>query len=219
MLAAIVESALRAAAPASITTVIRSWDFFGEDETAQPLLPYLVVSVQNDVPLLIGGPLYTAELAVGIAAHWSDTIRADLETIRGAVRSAVVSLPHVSFAGITIDGVKEISCTEPTFPQEKGDVVCGQNLGFRLWFTAPVTPPAVLDPEPYLIDRRPDGTTYVTADAADPRKIVRYAPAPSGVSLAYAVGDWGARLSLEYSPPLPPLSTSPALNCNQPPSP
>lgn len=204
-----IESALRAAADPSVTAVLRSWDFYDDDSNVQQLLPVLIVSLANDEELGIGFGLYRASCSVSIVVDWASQIRDAFDRIRASVRSVMDSLPGLRIGLTHIDGVRELSCTEPDIVEDKGDVTAVQTLTYSVWFESPRPDPAVLDPTPYLIDRRPDGTTYVTTQAVDPRRIDRYAPS-GATTLVYSqgYGAWSERDTLDYTAPVTPLSTS-----------
>lgn len=206
----LVESALRAAADPSVTGVFRHWDYYEDGSSVQQLLPILVVSVTNDAPYGIGIGLYRASCSVMIVADWASNVRDTFDLIRASVRSVMGSLRGLAAYGVFLSGAREISCTEPDFVNETGDVVLAQILTFQLWFEGPADPPAILDPVPYLIDRDPEtGVTYVTCQAADPRRIDRWTPSGSTLVLAHSYGAWADRASLEYTSPVQPLSTAP----------
>ena len=205
LLQSIVESALRAAADPAVTAVLRSWDYYDPGETVQPLMPLLIVSVTNDRDIGIDLGLYTATVQVSLICDWAPSMRDMYDRVRSSVRSAVHALRGVSLAGLTVDSTREVSCTEPTLIDPDGDVVFGQTLTYTVWFEAPVTPDAVIDPDPYLIDHDAEtGYTYLTTQAADPRRIERW----SGSVFSYAYGAWADRASLHYSSPVPPPTTS-----------
>ena len=211
LLHSIVESALRAGTDPAVTAVLRSWDYYNPGDTVQPLTPLLIVSTTNDRDLGIDLGLYTATAQISLICDWAPSIRDMYDRVRSSVRSVMHALRGVSLAGLTIDSTREVSCTEPTMIDQDGDVVFGQTLTYTLWFEAPVTPDAVIDPEPYLIDRDPTGrVTYITTQSTDPRRIERWTYPDGDVDLmvAYAVGAWTDRASLSYSSPVSPLSTS-----------
>ena len=206
----LVESALRAAADPAVTGVFRSWDFYEDGSSVQELLPILVVSVTNDVPYGIGIGLYRASCSVTIVSDWAPGVRDVFDCVRASVRSVMASLRGLAAYGVILSGAREISCTEPDFVNETGDVVLAQILSFQLWFEGPTAPTAVLDPVLYLIDRDPEtGATYVTCQAQDPRRIDRWTPSGDTLMLAHGFGAWADRASLEYTAPVTPLSTTP----------
>ena len=209
LLSSIAESALRAASDPSVTAVLRGYDYFEPGDTAQPLLPFLSVSVSDAEELVHGGGLWSALLTVTCCIHWSASVRDTLASIRSSVRSVMYALKGTSYGGMSLDGVREQSCRTPDFTQTTGDVVLTQVLTYRVWFEYPPVPPAVLDRVPYLIAHDPaSGATYVTTQAQDPRRIERWLPGPGTLSLSYAFGAWQDRASLAYSSPVTPLSTS-----------
>ena len=119
------------------------------------------------------------------------------------------ALTGAAVSGLMIDGIQEISCTEPEMIDPDGDTVFGQTLSYNLWFEAPVTEDAIIDQEIYLVSRDQEtGYLYTTVQADDPRRITRWADAESPVRVSYAYGAWADRASLEYSDPVTPLSTS-----------
>jgi hypothetical protein len=205
----LVEGALRAAADTSVTAVLRSWDWYDEGTSAQPLMPFLVVAVTDDRPLGIGIPLYTATCQVTLVVDWAPGVRDQFDRIRASVRSVMASLPGLSAAGSTIDGCLESTCSEPSVLEPQGDVVLTQTVVFTLWFSAPLTPPAVVDPEIYLAAFDPaTGFTYTTTQSSDPRRITRWGHTPAGVlELAQGFGAWADRASIAYTAPVTPVST------------
>lgn len=205
---ALIEGALRAAADPSVTAVLRSWDYYEPGDSVQPLMPILVVSVTSDRPLGIGIPYYTASCQIMIVGDWSPDVRDAYDRVRASVRSAMSAAPGLSAYGVTIDGAQEISCTEPDRVDTDGDVVLAQILTYTLWFTAPLPPPAVLDPVPYLVDRDPEtGATYLTEQAEDPRRIERWLPSGAVTQVSYGYGAWDDRANLVYGSPVTPLTT------------
>ena len=212
----IVEAALRAAADPSVTTVLLSWDYYDPGSSVQPIMPILVVALTDDEELGIDFGLFRASCTVSIVADWANGVRDSFDRIRTSVRSVMHALPGLSAGGVTLDGVRELSCTEPEIVSPEGDVVLSQTLAFQIWFSAPVTQDAVLDPEPYLIDVKRDAV-YLTRSASDPRRIERFRKGPPAVSDA-AFGAWADRAGLDYAAPLPPLSTASSLNLHQPPA-
>ena len=204
----LIEGALRAAADPSVTTVLRDWDYYKPGTTAQPLAPFLVVGVTDDLPYGVGIGLYRCTAQVLIAVADSPGIRDDFDRIRESVRSVMASLRGLTAGGVLLSSALEQSCTQPDTITEKGDVIYGQTITFRVWFEAPPTMPAVVDPEIYLCAKDPEtGITYTTTQAADPRRITRWAPLGSGLRVSYGFGAWADRATLSYSSPVQPLST------------
>ena len=202
------ESALRAAADPSITCVLRDWDYYKPGKSAQPLTPFLVVSMTDDTPYGVGIDLYRATYQVKICVTESPSVRNDFDRIRASVRSVMTSAVGLAAYGVHIDGVLEQSCTQPTVITESGDVVFDQTLTYRIWFEAPSVPPAVVDPEIHLASRDPEtGILYTTTQASDPRRIERWSPGPGTTTLSQGYGDWADRASLNYTAPIVPLST------------
>lgn len=215
----LVESALRAAAAPVVTGVFRHFDYYEDGSSVQQLLPILVVSVTNDVPYGIGIGLYRASCSVTIVADWAPDVRDVFDRVRASVRSVMGSLRGLAAYGVFLSAAREISCTEPDFVNETGDVVLAQDLSFQVWFEGPTAPPAILDPVPYLIDRDPaTGATYVTCQAQDPRRIDRWTPSGNTLTLAHGFGAWADRATLEYTAPVQPLSTAPPPPINSNPS-
>lgn len=204
---ALIEGALRAGADPSVTTVLRGWDYYKPGTSAQPLAPFLVVGVTDDVPYGIGIPLYRCAVNIMICVSESPSIRDTLSRIRGSVRSVMASVKGLGVPGFHIDGVIETACTEPDRITESGDLIDAQTLTFNLWFEAPPTPPAILDPEIFLVDQSEPGVTYVTRQAQDPRRIERWIGPVNALQVAYAFGAWSDRATLKYSAPITPLST------------
>ena len=204
----LIEGALRAAADPSVTTVLRDWDYYKPGTSAQPLAPFLVVSLTDDEPYGIGIDLYRSTVQILVVVAETPSVRDDFARIRGSVRSVMASVPHLAAYGVTIDGVIEQGCTQPDRITESGDIILAQALTFRVWFEAPPTEPAILDQTPYLVDRDPEtGTVYVTCQAQDPRRIDRWTPSGNTVTLSHGFGAWDARATLTYSAPVQPLST------------
>lgn len=204
----LIEGALRAAADPSVTTILRDWDYYQPGTTAQPLAPFLVVGAIDDVPYGIGIGLYRCTAQVMIAVADSPSIRDDFDRIRASVRSVMASLRGVTAGDVLLSGSLEQSCTQPDTITEKGDVIFAQTVTFRVWFEAPPTAPAVVDPEIYLVARDPEtGVTYTTRQAADPRRITRWIPSATGVVFSHGFGAWDDRAALAYSSPVQPLST------------
>lgn len=209
LLQSMIEGALCAAADPSVTAVLRAWDYFEPGTSAQPLMPFLSVSVIDDKELGIGFGLYRASVQVSLVVHWAESVRDTLSRIRASVRSVMHALPGLAAGGLRIDGVLETSCTEPEVIEPKGDVVLVQILVHSVWCTAPVTPDAVLDPEIYVVDHDPvTGYTYTATQAADPRRITRWSQPGAVQTVSYGFGAWADRASLAYSAPVQPLSTS-----------
>lgn len=203
-----IEAALRAGADPSVTTVLRDWDYYRPGTSAQPLTPFLVVGLTDDEPYGIAIDLYRAELQVMICVSKSPGIRDQFDRIRASVRSVMEAVRGLAVYGVHIDGVLEQSCTQPDVITESGDIVYAQILTFRLWFEAPSTPPAVIDPEIYLAAYDEEThTTYTTTQAQDPRRIARWVGPLSRLQVSYAFGSWQDRASLVYSAPVTPLST------------
>ena len=205
----LIEGALRAAADPSVTTVLRAWDYYSPGTTSQPLMPFLVVGLTDDEELVHDGTLWSASCSIMITADWSESVRDTLDLIRGSVRSIMHSLPGMNLADYSIDGVREVSCSEPDIISPQGDVVLVQQLIFTIWYSAPATSDVPIDQEIYLADRDPEtGYLYTTVQAADPRRITRWAGSGSMLRVSYAYGAWDNRSSLKYSDPVSPLSTS-----------
>lgn len=210
ILQSMIEGALRAAADPSVTGVFRSWDFYDSGTDVQKNLPILVVAVTDDEELGPDFGLFRASCSISVVAHWAEQVRDSFDRIRGSVRSAMHALPLLSAYGVTIDGVREISCTEPDVVTPQGDVTMSQTLSFQLWFSAPVTPDAILDQTVYLADRDPEtGIVYTTCQAQDPRRIDRWIPG-AVACCSQGFGAWSDRKTLTYSSPVQPLSTIPA---------
>ena len=210
ILQAIIEGALRAAADPAVTAVLRSWDYYNPGDSVQPLMPLLIVSVTSDRDLGIDLGLYTASAQISLICDWSPGVRDMYDRVRSSVRSAMHALPGSAVAGLTIDGIREDSCTEPEMIDPDGDPVFGQTLAYSVWFEAPVTPDAVIDQEIYLAARDPEtGYLYTTTQGADPRRITRWADSGDLLRVSYAHGAWADRASLASSDPVTPLSTTP----------
>lgn len=208
ILRGMIEGALRAAADPSVTTVLQDWDYYPPGDTAQPLAPFLVVGLTDDIPYGVGIGLYRCSVQIMIAVADSPSIRDDFDRIRASVRSVMDSLAHLSAWGVAIGGTLEQGCTQPDVITEYGDIILAQTVSYRVWFEAPISPPAVLDSVIYLCDRDPEtGVMYTTTQAEDPRRIDRWSPTPSGVMRSQGFGDWADRASLDYTSPVQPLST------------
>lgn len=203
----LVEGALRAAADPMVTTVLRDWDYYKPGTSAQPLAPFLVVGISDDTPYGIGIDLYRCSVQVMLIVAESPSVRDDFDRIRASVRSVMASARGLGAYGVHIDGVVEQSCSEPSQITEKGDVIFAQTLTFALWFEAPSTPPAVIDPEIYLVDKSSSDVIFVTRQAQDPRRIERWTGPVNTLQVAYAFGSWEDRATLVYSAPVSPLST------------
>lgn len=204
----LIEGALRAAADPSVTTVLRDWDYYKPGTSAQPLAPFLVVGMTDDTPYGVGIGLYRSTVQVMIVAAKTPAVRQTFDAIRPSVRSVMESVAHLAAAGVSISRALEIGCTQPDHLNESGDIMLAQVLTFRVWFEAPEPPPAILDPVIYLCDRDPEtGVTYTTTQAADPRRIDRWTPSPTGITLAQGYGVWADRATLAYTAPVQPLST------------
>jgi len=201
----LIEGSLRAAADPSVTAVLRGWDYYPDGSVAQPLLPYLIVSVTDDRELGISFGLYTATVTVTLAVDWSQGVRDDFDRIRESVRQVMHALPGLSAAGVTLDGILETACSDPTEATTDGDVILTQVLTHSLWFTAPVTPDAILEQELFLVDRAEDGTVYTTTQAADPRRITRWS---GSLLVSYGYGNWADRATLVYTSPVTPPPTA-----------
>ena len=204
---ALIEGALRAGSDPEVTTVLRGWDYYRPGTSAQPLAPFLVVGVTDDVPYGIGIPLYRCAVNIMICVSESPAIRDTLSRIRGSVRSVMESVPGLAAYGVHIDGAIEAACTEPDRITESGDLIDAQTLTFNLWFESPPAPAVVLDPEIFLVDKSEPGVTYVTRQAQDPRRIERWTGPVNALQVAYAFGAWSDRAALKYSVPITPLST------------
>ena len=208
----LIEGALRAAADPSVTTVLRAWDYYSPGTSAQPLMPFLVVGLTDDEELVHDGTLWSATCSVMIVAHWAASVRDTLDVIRGSVRGVMHSLPGVNVSVWCIDGVREVSCSEPDIISPQGDVVLVQQMIFTVWYSGPATPDIPVDQEIYLVSRDQEtGYLYTTVQADDPRRITRWADAENPVRVSYAYGAWDDRASLNYSDPVHPLSTFPTM--------
>jgi len=156
ILSGIVEHALSAVP--GITGVIRGYDWFPPGQTAQPLAPYIVVTVSDDEEIGIGFGLWTATVQIDLAVNWCDTIRATLGAVRESARGVMQGLVNYSFDGLTVDGLQEQSCTPPDVASPTGDVTLAQILSFRVWFAcasvvgATVTGMTALPPPPFVVD-------------------------------------------------------------------
>lgn len=209
ILQAIIEGALRAAADPAVTAVLRSWDYYDPGTSVQPLMPLLIVSVTSDRDLGIDLGLYTASAQISLICDWSPGIRDMYDRVRSSVRSTMHALTGAAVSGLMIDGIQEISCTEPEMIDPDGDTVFGQTLSYNLWFEAPVTEDAIIDQEIYLVARDLEtGYLYTTVQADDPRRITRWADGENPARVSYGYGAWADRASLAYSDPVSPLSTS-----------
>ena len=215
LLSALVESVLLAQADPRVTAVLRSWDWYAPGDKAQVLAPFLGVSVTDAVEIVPDGTLWTALVSIDLVVNWAPAIREVLADIRGSVRSAMHGLPGRSAGDLTVDGVIEQSSSEPTAVNETGDKTFMQTIQYRCWFTAPAIFSDPVLPEPYLTDQADAQTLYLTYGTADPRRIQKWiSPPGEPVTVSYGLGNWADRASLNYSPPLPPLSTSISRNLN-----
>lgn len=204
----IIEGALRAAADPSVTTVLRDWDYYGPGDKLQPLVPFLVVGLTDDSPYGVSIPLYRCTAQVMIVAASTPSVRQTFDAIRASVRSVMETIPRTRVAGLTVSGCQEIGCTQPDRINESGDIIYTQVLTYRIWMQAAPPPPAILDPQIYLCANDPaTGVTYTTTQAQDPRRIDRWSPTPSGVTLSHGFGAWNDRATLTYTAPVQPLST------------
>lgn len=205
----LIEGSLRAAADQSVTTVLRAWDYYSPGTAAQPLMPFLVVGLTDDEEIVHDGTLWSATCSVMIVVHWAESVRDTLDVIRSSVRSIMHSLPGIHAGGYIMDGVREVSCSEPDIMSPQGDVVLVQQLMYTVWYSGPATLDIPIDQEIYLAARDPEtGYLYTTVQAADPRRITRWADGENPVRVSYAYGAWDDRASLDYSDPVTPLSTS-----------
>lgn len=205
----LIEGSLRAAADQSVTTVLRAWDYYSPGTAAQPLMPFLVVGLTDDEEIVHDGTLWSATCSIQIVANWAESIRDVLDVIRGSVRGIMHNLPGVNVADYCIDGIREVSCSEPDIISPQGDVVLVQQLTYTVWYSAPATPDIPVDQEIYLVSRDQEtGYLYTTVQADDPRRITRWADGENPVRVSYAYGAWDDRASLDYSDPVTPLSTS-----------
>ena len=210
ILQSIIEGALRAAADPAVTAVLRSWDYYNPGDSVQPLMPLLIVSVTSDRDLGIDLGLYTANAQISLICDWSPGVRDMYDRVRFSVRSAMHALPGSAVAGLTIDGIREASCSEPEMIDPDGDPVFGQTLSYTIWFEAPLPEDAMIDQEIYLVARDPEtGYLYTTTQTSDPRRITRWADMQNPLRVSYAYGAWDDRASLTYSDPVTPLSTTP----------
>lgn len=219
LLSALVESVLLAQADPHVTAVLRSWDWYAPGDKAQVLAPFLGVSVTDATEIVPDGTLWTAVVSIDLVVNWAPAIREVLADIRGSVRSAMHGLPGRSAGDLTVDGMIEQSSSEPTAVNETGDKSFMQTLLYRCWFTAPAIFSDPVLPEPYLVDQADPETLYLTYGTADPRRIQKWiSPPGEPMAVYYGLGNWDERASLNYSPPLPPLSTSISRNLNITPS-
>jgi hypothetical protein len=146
-----------------------------------------------------------------IVAAQIANVRDIFARVLASVRSVMATVRRLSYGGVLLCGCQEISCTQPDRLNDSGDIILAQILTYRLFFEAPLPPPATLDPVPYLVDRDPEtGVTYVTCQADDPRRIDRWTPSGSTLMLEHGFGAWTDRVSLVYTSPVEPLSTMPA---------
>ena len=204
----LIEGALRAAADPSVTAVLRAWDYYAPGTTAQPLMPFLVVGLTDDEEIVHDGTLWSASCSILITAHWAESVRDTLDRVRASVRGIMHGLPGISLGGYCLDGVREVSCSEPDIVSPQGDVVLVQQLLYTVWYSAPATPNIPADQEIYLAAYDPaTATTYTTTQAADPRRITAWSRTATGVLVRYGFGAWADRASLSYSSPVQPLST------------
>jgi len=219
LLSALVESVLLAQADPRVTAVLRSWDWYAPGDKAQVLAPFLVVSVTDAVEIVPDGTLWTAVVSIDLIVNWAPAIREVLADVRASVRSALHGLPGRSVGDLTVDGAIEQSSSDPTAITETGDKTFAQTLQYRVWFTAPAIFSDPVLPEPYLVDQADASTLYLTYGTADPRRIQKWiSPPGEPLAVCYGLGAWADRASLNYSPPLPPLSTSITRNLNITPS-
>lgn len=230
LLSALVESVLLAQADPRVTAVLRSWDWYAPGDKAQVLAPFLGVSVTDAVEIVPDSTLWTAVVSIDVIVNWAPAIREVLADIRGSVRSAMHGLPGRSAGDLTVDGMIEQSSSEPTAVNETGDKTFMQTIQYRCWFTAPAIFSDPVLPEPFLVDQADANTLYLTYSATDPRRIQKWTTrglaeqstaevetlvSPGGsLAVCYGLGAWADRASLNYSPPLPPLSTSISRNLN-----
>lgn len=210
----LIEGSLRAAADQSVTTVLRAWDYYSPGTTSQPLMPFLVVGLTDDEEIVHDGTLWSATCSILIVAHWAESVRDTLDVIRSSVRGIMHALPGIHAGGYIMDGVREVSCSEPDIMSPQGDVVLVQQLMYTVWYSGPATPDIPADQEIYLAARDPEtGFLYTTSQSADPRRITRWACAGaeplSSVRVSYGYGAWADRADLHYSDPVNPLSTIP----------
>jgi len=215
LLSALVESVLLAQADPRVTAVLRSWDWYAPGDKAQALAPFLGVSVTDAVEIVPDGTLWTAVVSIDLIVNWAPAIREVLADVRASVRSALHGLPGRSAGDLTVDGAIEQSSSDPTAVAETGDKTFMQTLTYRVWFTAPAIFSDPVLPEPYLVDQADAYTMYLTYGTADPRRIQKWIlPPGEPVTVSYGLGNWDDRASINYSPPLPPLSTSISRNLN-----
>ena len=215
LLSALVESVLLAQADPRVTAVLRSWDWYAPGDKAQVLAPFLGVSVTDATEIVPDGTLWTAVVSIDLIVNWAPAIREVLADIRSSVRSAMHGLPGRSAGDLTVDGMIEQSSSEPTAVTETGDKTSMQTIQYRCWFTAPAIFSDPVLPEPYLIDQADANTLYLTYGTDDPRRIQKWStPTGEPVTVSYGLGAWDDRANLNYSPPLPPLSTSISRNLN-----
>lgn len=215
LLSALVESVLLAQADPRVTAVLRSWDWYAPGDKAQVLAPFLGVSVTDAVEIVPDGTLWTAVVSVDLIVNWAPAIREVLADVRASVRSALHGLPGRSAGDLTVDGIIEQSSSDPTAVTETGDKTFMQTITCRVWFTAPAIISDPVLPEPYLVDQADASTLYLTYGTADPRRIQKWiSPPGEPLAVCYGLGNWADRASLNYLPPLPPLSTSITRNLN-----
>ena len=136
----LIESALSAAAGESVTAVKRDWDYYPPGDSAQPLAPFLVVGITDDIPYGIGIDLYRCMVQVMVAVADSPDIRSDFDALLGVVRSVMASVRGLSADGLVIGGALEQSCTQPASITESGDIIYAQTVTFLLRFE--YTPPS-----------------------------------------------------------------------------
>ena len=213
----LIEGSLRAAADQSVTTVLRAWDYYSPGTAAQPLMPFLVVGLTDDEEIVHDGTLWSATCSIQIVANWAESIRDVLDVIRGSVRGIMHNLPGVNVADYCIDGIREVSCSEPDIISPQGDVVLVQQLTYTVCYSAPATPDMNMIVEVItniclfafvLLICVIGGYLYTTVHADDPRRITRWADGENPVRVSYGYGAWADRASLNYSDPVTPLSTS-----------
>lgn len=215
LLSALVESVLLAQADPRVTAVLRSWDWYAPGDKAQALAPFIGVSVTDAVEIVPDGTLWTAVVSVDLIVNWAPSIREVFADVRASVRSAMHGLPGRSAGDLTVDGVIEQSSSEPTAVNETGDKTFMQTLTYRVWFSAPAIFSDPVLPEPFLVDQADANTLYLTYGTTDPRRIQKwFSPPGEPLTVCYGLGNWDDRASLNYSPPLPPLSTSITRNLN-----
>jgi len=214
LLSALIESVLLAQADSRVTAVLRSWDWYAPGDKAQALAPFLGVSVTDAVEIVPDGTLWTAVVSIDLIVNWAPAIREVLADVRASVRSAMHGLPGRSAGDLTVDGMLEQSSSDPAAVNETGDKTFVQTLTYRCWFSAPSVFSDPVLPEPFLVDQADEHTLYLTYGAADPRRIQKWTTAEAETLVSYGLGNWSDRASLNYSPPLPPLSTSISRNLN-----